>query len=1525
MRKLGWLSSLCIKLALILLPVVSFSQSWGPKNVNIGNSGGYYEYLPVGYNDPANANRKYPVILALHGVGELGNGTSDLNMITGLGIPGYIQQGNFPSSVTVNGVSHSFIVIAPQFRVWPSYQDVEQYLNYIESKYRADASRLYLTGLSMGGGVAWDYAGSSLAAAQRIAALLPVCGASSPNDPAEKYMSSANLPVLATHNDGDGIVALSNTIGYVDGINNYGPNPRAVKVIFSSGAHNAWTRTYDPNQTLYGGMNAYQWLLQYTRGSSPVAPSPVSVNITSTTHVSCASANNGSATAAASGGAGPYTYSWNTSPVQTSTTASNLAAGNYTVTAKDANGNTATASVTINQPAPLSFSVVPGTIAAYGGSTSVALSATGGTAPYTYTGPTSNVVAGTYTYKVTDAKGCGDTKTITISQPAAVSGPSANISSKTDVTCNGATNGSATVSASGGTAPYTYSWNSSPVQTGATASNLAAGNYSVTVKDANGNSTTASATIAQPAALVISVAPGAITEYQGKTLVTLSAQGGTAPYTFSGGPTASVTAGTYTYKVTDAKGCTDSKTVTITEPAAPAAPVAPTTPLSVSATGTDLTCNGANNGSAAAVASGGDGSFSYSWNTSPVQTTATASNLAAGTYTVTVKDGKGTTATKTVTIAQPAPLVISVAPGAITEYQGKTLVTLSAQGGTAPYTFSGGPTASVTAGTYTYKVTDAKGCTDSKTVTITEPAAPAAPVAPTTPLSVSATGTDLTCNGANNGSAAAVASGGDGSFSYSWNTSPVQTTATASNLAAGTYTVTVKDGKGTTATKTVTIAQPAPLVISVTPGTITENNGKTLVTLSAQGGTAPYTYSGGPTTAVKAGTYTYTVTDAKGCTDSKTVTITDAASATAPVAPTTPLSVSVTSTDIACNGAGDGSATAVVSGGVGSFSYSWNTNPVQTGATASNLAAGNYTVTVKDGNGTTATKTVTITEPAKLSLLVSPGVITEYQGKTLVALNAQGGTAPYTYSGGPTTAVRAGTYTYTVTDANGCTDSKTITLTEPSATAGPAVPLSVSVTSTNIACNGANNGSATAVASGGVGSITYSWNTSPVQNNATASGLRAGTYTVTVKDANGTIVIKTVTVTEPAKLTILVSPGVITEYQGKTLVSLNAQGGTAPYTYSGGPTYAVRAGTYTYTVTDAKGCTDSKTITLTEPGATAGPAAPLSVTATSTNITCNGANNGTASAVTSGGAGSVTYNWNTIPVQSSASISGLRAGTYTVTVKDANGATATKTVTIAEPTKLTILVSPGVITEYQGKTLVSVNAQGGTAPYTYSGGPTYAVRAGTYTYTVTDAKGCTASKTITLTEPGATVSNSRSADPGVTLSAYSIQMVDTSAAIQWSTSYENAIDHFEIERTTDNSNYNLVGRVTSLWGSQKSGKYTIYDAKPLSKKNSYRISAIATNGKKIVLQQKDAYYVDKSKISIKNMTNSLDITVENPFMEELTVMIHDLNGKPLGMKTFQKQSFTWNTKWDMQSLRPGTYVLSISGQNVKYAKQVMKL
>ncbi|PWT74221.1 MAG: hypothetical protein C5B59_11595 [Bacteroidetes bacterium] len=244
--------------------ICSHAQVQTPRSIVINNNcHGFYEYLPAGYNSGA---AQYPLLIFIHGLSQLGDGSSQLNRVLWAGPPLLISNGQFPTSFTVNNTQFSFIIISPQFIQFPVPDDVDSVVNYAVTHYRVDMRRIYLTGMSMGGGATWEYAGDTIQPyGRKLSAIVPVCGASYPTQGRGRVIAKDNLPVWATHNDGDPTVPVTATIDYINYINQPpAPIPAARMTIFHSNLHDAWTQTYDPNYR-ENGMNVYEWMLQYQR------------------------------------------------------------------------------------------------------------------------------------------------------------------------------------------------------------------------------------------------------------------------------------------------------------------------------------------------------------------------------------------------------------------------------------------------------------------------------------------------------------------------------------------------------------------------------------------------------------------------------------------------------------------------------------------------------------------------------------------------------------------------------------------------------------------------------------------------------------------------------------------------------------------------------------------------------------------------------------------------------------------------------------------------------------------------------------------------------------------------------------------------------------------------------------------------------------------------------------------------------------------------------------------------------------
>jgi outer membrane protein OmpA-like peptidoglycan-associated protein len=478
--------------------------------------------------------------------------------------------------------------------------------------------------------------------------------------------------------------------------------------------------------------------------------------------------------------------------------------------------------------------------------------------------------------------------------------------------------------------------------------------------------------------------------------------------------------------------------------------------------------------------------------------------------------------------------------------------------------------------------------------------------------------------------------------------------------------------------------------------------------------------------------HTVTITDAKGCTATASVSISENI---------LPLQVSLKeAVPVNCNGAATGAIASEVTGGKSPFKYTWSGG--QNGPEASQLTAGNYTLTVTDAAGTTATATLSITEPAALSVevvIIQPASTNAADGKAKAS--GKGGTPPYSYDwsteiyAGLADNLPPGNHTVTVTDAKGCTASESVDITE------NILPLALNLeVSAPISCKG-GSGALNAAITGGKPPFAYAWSNGATEPQA--AGLSAGAYQLTITDAAGTTVEAEATLTEPAALSAkatAVQPASTNNSDGVAKVTAN--GGTAPYTYawSTGSTEEQASGlppaTHQVTVTDARGCTAEATVAISE------NILPLEVELSETQpISCSSASDGAVEAVINGGKPPYTISWSDESTAGE-NRTGLGAGTYEVTVTDEAGNEKTAAVSLSAPEPLTVelgRVEPAFSdTSEDGKAEVSGN--GGTPPYKISwdngaAGPKVEnLGLGQHSVTVTDANGCTASAGFEITE-----------------------------------------------------------------------------------------------------------------------------------------------------------------------------------------------
>ncbi|WP_026902602.1 Ig-like domain-containing protein [Pedobacter glucosidilyticus] len=630
-------------------------------------------------------------------------------------------------------------------------------------------------------------------------------------------------------------------------------------------------------------------------------------------------------------------------------------------------------------------------------------------------------------------------------------------------------------------------------------------------------------------------------------------------------------------------------------------------------------------------------------------------------------------------------------------------------------------------------------------------------------------------------------------------------------------------------------------------------------TVTASGGTGPYTYQWLPFGGTNAtasglteGTYTVTVTDANACQVSQTFTV---------EAPDLPLSATTTFTNVSCPKGTNGTINITPSGGISPYSYKWNDGI--TTEDRNNLKKGIYSVLITDAAGCTIIKSVTINESALAINLISVSNANCGFNNGELKVEAQGGTAPYTYKlqgvtmpSGTFSNIYAGAYLVSVTDATGCTVSKYFAIND-------VEMQSIVLSQTNVSCNGGANGTVEVVNLSGASPVQYELNRSGTrQFSGYFAGLSAGTHVITVYDGGNCISNNTITITEPEEIIgiISVTPA---SYMGAAdgAITLSPSGGKTPYTYNwgGGITTKDRtnltSGNYTVTIKDANNCTKTYTLNLS--------ALNSSPTANNDVLIIN--KNSSATIV------DVLSNDNILPdVGETLTISGVSSAI--------NGTTS---------------LMSGVV-----RFTPAANFIGTTS----------------FTYTISDGKGGLASATVNVT-----VNDVLPVD----LVNFNAAPQNNAIKLIWSTASEQNNLQFEIEKSVDGFLFDLLAIVKGSNTSNTINNYHTFDKTPTNGTNYYRLSQVDYNGNYKHLGTTEVYYdLTGEKISIYPNPASKQITLLFPFGTE-KIEIIDLNGRILQSLEIKKTEN--NFIIDTSNLIQGSYLVRLNGQSGTIIRNFIKL
>ena len=973
--------------------------------------------------------------------------------------------------------------------------------------------------------------------------------------------------------------------------------------------------------------------------------------------------------------AGGVSYSWDTGTTGDTESVSPAVTTSYVVTGTDANGcvNTVTATVTVNPLPTITLGLITGAscginngeinVSGSGGSGGLEFSIDGG-ANFQPTGLFGTLLPGVYTIIIEDDNGCENSVQATVGDLSGLTASEALV----HVTCFAGNNGQATITATGGSLPYQYSidggitWESDPVF-----SDLIAGDYEIIVKDNNNCPYPVNFEIIQPPSLPnIGVNPVTICDGE---IATLTATGGVS-YSWDTGNTGNpesvspTLTTSYVVTGTDANGCVNTATATVT-----------VNPLPTITVNSPTICDGE---TATLTAAGG---VSYSWDTGTNGDTESVSPAVTTSYVVTGTDANGcvNTATATVTV-NPLPTITVNSP---TICDGET-ATLTATGGVS-YSWdtgnTGNPESVSPALTTSYVVTgtDANGCINTATATVT-----------VNPLPTITVNSPTICDGE---TATLTATGG---VSYSWDTGNTGNPESVSPTVTTSYVVTGTDANGcvNTATATVTV-NPLPTITVNSP---TICNGET-ATLTAAGGVS-YSWDTGNTgnpesvSPTLTTSYVVTGTDANGCVNTATATVT-----------VNPLPTITVNSPTICDGE---TATLTAAGGV---SYSWDTGNTGNPESVSPTVTTSYVVTGTDANGCVNTATANVTLNPLPTITVNSPTICDGETATLTAAGGVSYSWDTGNTGNPESVSPTLTTSYVVTgtDANGCVNTATATVTvNPLPTIG-VNPVTI--------CDGET---ATLTATGGV---SYSWDTGNTGNPESVSPTLTTSYVVTGTDANGCVNTATATVTVNPLPTITVNSPTICDGETATLtatggVSYSWDTGTNGDTESVSPAVTT---SYVVTGTDVNGCVNTATATVT--------VNPLPTITVNSPTICDGE---TATLTAAGGA---SYSWDTGNTGNPESVSPTVTTSYVVTGTDANGCVNTATATVTVNPLPTITVNSPTICDGETATLTAAGGVSYSWDTGTNGDPESVSPAVTTSYVVTgtDANGCVNTATATVT------------------------------------------------------------------------------------------------------------------------------------------------------------------------------------------------
>ena len=1100
------------------------------------------------------------------------------------------------------------------------------------------------------------------------------------NSSSANDLSAGAYPVLVTDNNGCQIfdtitinqpLEITIDIDNIDDVSCFGGSDGEISVVVSGGTGNySYLWTGDNNYLNSSNVNTISNLLSQnynlkvsdqqnceTSQSIFVGQSADIVINSDIENISCHGFNDGTIDINVTGGNAPFNYSWSNG--ENASSISNLSEDNYTITVTDVLNCQKQSSLNIIEPLPLTTELTTQNISCKNlQDGSIALNVSGGTGNYYPLWNDSinlfnldSLSSGTYNLLVSDDNDCYTNDSVLIIEPDELS---FQVEIVMNPSCYSYNDGMILCSSDGGTGMITYNWSDDPINSNQRI-NLLAGQYTVTVSDANGCQLSDTILLDEPEEINFEVT---INDHlcfgdSSAAIFIDTIYGGNGNFSIlwsnlsNSDSLTNLFIDTISLNVFDQFNCFKQETFTFSQPDS----------ITIDLNQNNVSCSGQSDGSIDAFVSGGTGAYNLNWSTG--DTLFSISNLSEGNYFLTVTDNNNCTYIENAYISSPLPLSTIVTNQTSVSCPGGNdgKITLNSIGGTAPYTYIwsngllGSVQDSLSSGNYIIETIDNNNCLDIDVITMDEPNEFIIDVIVVPPI----------CFGDNNGEIQLTIQGGTPPYQHYWSNNTFN-----SNLVsfAGAYSDSIVDFNSCHIVINDSIPHADQIELNFDIQDVScvgLNDGS--VNLSIDGGSSPYliNWELGETVnfidSLFAGTYIVNVIDSDNCSREDSVIISE---------PNNGIFISSLVNQLQCYGDSSGSIEISVSGGNPPYSYLWSTG--DTVANIDSLAFGIYTLNVSDANACSEFFQTNIFSPNPLDIVLEKENVSCFGFNDGSAnLIMQGGTPPYYFNWSNNDSLSfvnnlsPGEYSFIIYDNNNCSYSDNFLITEPD-------DIQISLQATDITCFGENNGTINSSVTGGNGFFDYLWSNGAISSSI--SNLSQGVYSLVVSDNKGCNKTDSSLIIEPEDLSIVLNTSHVNCFgQNNGSINVFISGGTGNYTSQWNDSIPLLnltnlvAGDYHLTVSDENNCFVSDSSVILEP-----ELLTLQVDSFK-SPSCFLQNDGHIFCSSQGGTGAVTYNWNDVEINSFQRLN-LLAGEYIVTIVDENTCQVSDTILLVEPLEI---------------------------------------------------------------------------------------------------------------------------------------------------------------------------------------------------------------------------------------------------------------